>query len=53
MGKYAKRESIDTATALFAMLLPKEQDHIIDLLKSLLSEQQSSSAAHPSVEKTS
>lgn len=42
----------DTAALLFSLLPPQKQDEIIDLLKSLLSERQSSSAVPPLVEKT-
>lgn len=52
MDKTANKELTDTAALLFSMLSPREQDCIISLLKSLLSELQSSSAVPPSVEKT-
>lgn len=42
----------DTAVFLFSMLPTQKKDEIIDLLKSLLSERQSSSADPRSVEKT-
>lgn len=52
MAGNTSKELIDTATSLFSILSNKEQDRIIDLLKSLLSEQQSSSAVPQSIERT-
>lgn len=52
MVKNTNEKFINTATSLFSMLSPKEQDNIISLLRSLLSEQQSSSAVPLSVERT-
>ncbi len=46
------QESITAAALLFSKLSCQQQDSIIDLLKSLLSEQRSSSAALRSTEKT-
>ncbi len=42
----------DTAALLFSLLPPQKQDEVIDLLKSLLSEQSLSAAALCSTERT-
>lgn len=52
MGGNTNQNLSDTAVFLFSMLPIQKRDEIIDLLKSLLSERQSSSADPLSVEKT-